>query len=121
MNVPKMTWNCQTSGLLWGMLQGIKDHFQEITDIAGEIVSTEHNRVTSDTCENQHRCKTRGRKRAKAARMLDTPFEIIAPAPSKALISFSRLSLTGSFSSLWLPSSLKNLSDKLQGTGFLHL
>lgn len=42
MNVPKMTWNCQTSGLLWGMLQGIKDHFQEIMDIAGEIVSTEH-------------------------------------------------------------------------------
>lgn len=36
--MPKITWNWQPSGLLWGTFEGIDEHFQEITDITGEVV-----------------------------------------------------------------------------------
>lgn len=38
-NMPEMTWNWQPLELLWGTLEGIREHFQEITGITGEIVS----------------------------------------------------------------------------------
>lgn len=63
-----MTWNCQPSGWLWGTLQGFKECFQEITDIAGETVSEcwAHRHL-----QKSESCRRRGRKGEKIARMLN--------------------------------------------------
>lgn len=116
-----MTWNCQPSGWLWGTLQGFKECFQEITDIAGETVSEcwAHRHL-----QKSESCRRRGRKGEKIARMLNPIWNHSALLPQYPCHSLGSLAdWVSQFCLVHTGSSslLKNLSDELQKMGFLCL